>query len=94
MALHRKLPLPGDEPLPGQGARPLKEGVEVPGRKGPQQEQHPLPGADVQVEPGQVQAGPGAQHPSVLSPDLRELQPADLVGAHPLQPEKGGDGKL
>ena len=81
-------------PFPGQSPYPLKEGVEVPGRKGPQGEQHPLPGADVQVEPGQVGRRPGTQHPAILRLHLGQIQPPNPVGADPLQTEQGGDGKL
>ena len=94
MALHGELTLLGDELLPGQRTGSLKEGVEVPGREGAQDQQHPLPGADIQVEPHQIGVRPGAQHPAVFRPDLGQLQPAELVGADPLQPKEGGDGKL
>ena len=94
VALYRKLALPGDKRLPGQGLCPLKEGVEVPGGEGPQGEQHPLPGADVQIQPGQVGLRPGTLHPAILRPHLRQAQTARLVGTDPLQTEEGGDGKL
>ena len=51
----------GDEPLPGQGPGPLEQGLEVPGGEGAQHDQHPLAGAQVQIQPGQV--GPGAAAP-------------------------------
>ena len=93
MALHRKGPLLGDEPLPGQGPGPLEEGVEAVGREAAQADEHPLAGAQVQVGPGDVPGLGGAQHPAVFRLDLFKIQTAQLVGAQSLQPEKGGDGQ-
>ena len=94
VAFYWELPIPGDEPFPRQGAYPLKKGVKVSGKEVSQRQQYPFPGADIQVEPHQIGVRPGAQHPAVFRPDLGQLQPAELVGADPLQPKEGGDGKL
>ena len=93
VALHRELPLPGDEALPGQGPGALKQGVEVGGREGAQHQQHPLPGAQVQIQTGEVQGGALAEHPPVLRPDLVQAQAAQFIGGQALHPEQGGDGK-
>ncbi len=68
VALHRELPLPGDEALPGQGPGALKQGVKVGGREGAQHQQHPLPGTQVQIQTGEVQGGTLAEHPARSPP--------------------------
>ena len=92
VSLHRELPLAGDEPLPGQGAGALEEGVKVLGVEAAQHQQHPLSGAQVQVQPGDVPGGAGTQHPAVLRLDFQP-QAAHLIGADPFQSKQGGDGK-
>ena len=93
VALDGELSLPGDKALPGQGLGALKQGVEIVRRERAQHQQHPLSGAQVQVEPGNVQCRAPAQYPAVLCLDSLQIQSAHLVGAQALQPKQGGHGK-
>ena len=94
MAFYWELPIPGDEPFPRQGAYPLKKGVKVSGKEVSQRQQYPFPGADIQVEPGQILFRAGTQHPPVFRCYLGQVQAADLVGADTFQTKEGGNGKL
>jgi hypothetical protein len=77
-------PIQGDKLLPGQGPGPLEEGVEVPGQKAAQLDEHPLAGAQIQVEPGHISGRTQRRHPAVVRPDLLQTQPAQLVRRQPL----------
>ena len=93
VSLYRELAVPGDEPLPGQLSGPLKEGVEVPGGEGPQHQQHPLPSAQVHIQPRDVPQCPAAEDAAVLRPHLGQVQTAQLIGGQALQAEQSRDGK-
>lgn len=57
------------------------------------QQNDPLGGAEVQIQPGQIGQRALTQHPAVLPPDVLEAQALCLLGGHPLHPEKGGQEK-
>ena len=78
----------------GRARTPYKEGVEVPGVKAAQDDQHPLAGAQVQVDPGDVGGDGAAEDPAVLGPDVGQGEPAQLLRGQALQAEEGGDDKL
>lgn len=94
MSLYREAPLPRNKLLPGQRAGPLKQSVEASGRETAQHQQYPFAGAQVQVDPGNILRPRPAEHPPVFRPDLRQLQPPQLLGTQALQPKQGGHGQL
>ena len=94
IALHRELALPGDELLPGQRIGALKEGLKVGGHKLPQEDKHSCSRAQVQIQPGNVLLGAGAQHPAVFRPHVGKAQLLHLVAHQALHPQQGGNDKL
>ena len=94
MAFDGKSPVLWNKFLPGQRAGALVEGVKVGGAETAQHQQHPLPGAQVQVDPGNIRRLGQAEHPAVLRPHSLQVQPAQLVGRQGLQAEEGRDHQL
>ena len=94
VALHRELALPGDEALPGQGTGALKQGVEVLGREGAQHQQHPLPGAQVQIQTGEVQGGALAEHPPVSARTWSRPRRRSSSAVRPSTPNRVGTEKV
>ena len=92
VALYRKLAVPGDEFLPGQGSDALEKGLEAAGGEGAQLEQHPLAAAEIDIEAGQVGDLSPAQHPAVIYLDVLKGKAAQLVAHQALQAEQTGNG--
>ncbi|MPM74023.1 hypothetical protein SDC9_121008 [bioreactor metagenome] len=93
VALHREGSVRRNILLPGQGAGALEQRVEGRRFKFSRHQQHPFPGAQVQVEPGDVPRDAAAKNPAVLRPHVGQVQPAQLLGGQPLQSEQGGHGQ-
>ena len=84
----------GEVLLPGDGLHPFKQGVKIGGVEGAQHQQHPLTGAQVQIEAGDVPRTAGTQHMAVFRPYIGQIQAAQLVGGQTFQAEQGGNKKL
>ena len=93
MSLYRELAIPGDKSLPRQRSGPLKECVEVSGWEGPQHQQHPLPGAQVHIQPRDIPQRSTTEDAAVLRPHLGQIQTAQFIGSQALQAEQSRDGK-
>src|SRR5699024_3604573 len=72
----------------------LEQGLEAPRGELAQQQKHPLPAPQVQVQAGNIPQGPPAEHPTRLRPHILQPQPAKLIPHQALQAEQTRNRKI